>query len=402
MSVRGGATTATAFTVGFPRMHKETGERRVFLPEFVDAVSRLGVTVLLEEGYGDELQIPPEEYLGTEAERRVRFVSREESFAARLVIVLRSPEREEFALLKSGSCLLSMLHFPTRSWRVTELSERGVNAVAMDQIVDDQGRRLVENLDAVAWNGVETAFDVLSENLPGLTRTDDQPVSVVVMGTGAIGQQAVNAAVKYGSLDRRMMLMAAGHPGVICMSLGRSVTGNASAMERVLSGCDILVDATQRRDASRPVVPNSWISWLPRHAVVADLCVDPYLLADTPPVVRAIEGIPRGNLDHYVFAPDDPEWNATIPASIPTAHRRHVVSCYSWPGIHPQMCMRHYARQLLPVVQSLILYGYDGLSERGDLLQRAVYRGSLMAYVAANTPRERISRTVSTGIGGEE
>ena len=389
-------------TVGLPRMHKEAGERRVFSPEFIGSVAKLGVAVLLEEGYGDELQIPRKSYTAHPGPARVEVAGRRETFAADLVIVLRSPERAEFDFLHAGSCLLSMLHFPTRSWRVAELTARGVKAVAMDQITDDEGRRLVENLGAVAWNGVEAAFDVLSRTLPGLRREDGQPLSVLVLGTGAIGRLAVDAAVKFGSTDRRMLLMAEGHPGVTCTSVGRSVTGNARAMERLLASCDILVDATQRSDASRPVIPNGWLSVLPSHAVIADLAVDPYLLDDEPPVVRAIEGIPRGDLDHYVFSSDDPDWNATIPSSVAANNRRHVVSCYSWPGIHPKCCMRHYARQLLPIVETLVRTGYERLSVEGDFIQRAAYRGTLRSYLERNTPRERTSRTVSVGTGGDE
>ena len=374
-------------------MHKEPGERRVFLPDFVRSVSLFGAEVLLENGYGDELGIPRGEY--ESAGPRVRYVDQRSTFHADLVVVLRSPERDEFDLLRTGSVLLSMLHFPTRSWRVATLSGRGVGAVAIDQVTDDDGRRLVENLRAVAWNGIETAFDVLESTLPGLRTTTGDPLRVVVLGTGEIGRHAVDAAVKSGSLTRRARLMAEGHPGVVCTSLGRTVTGNRSAMESMLRQCDVLVDATQRADASRPVIPNAWLAWLPTHAVVADLSVDPYLPEDNLPVVRAIEGIPRGNLDKYIFLPDDPGWTMTIPDGIPTANRRRVVSCYSWPGVHPRECMEHYGRQLLPLVRSLVDHGYGGLSLDGDSANRAAYRGSLRAYLGGSTPRDSMSRTNS-------
>lgn len=39
--------------VGLPRMHKEAGERRDFLPEFVSFLSRAGFgDIVVEEGYG--------------------------------------------------------------------------------------------------------------------------------------------------------------------------------------------------------------------------------------------------------------------------------------------------------------------------------------------------------------
>jgi alanine dehydrogenase len=39
-------------TIGFPRMLKEPGEKRVFLPQFIHYLSELGFNVLVEEDYG--------------------------------------------------------------------------------------------------------------------------------------------------------------------------------------------------------------------------------------------------------------------------------------------------------------------------------------------------------------
>jgi alanine dehydrogenase len=42
--------------------------------------------------------------------------------------------------------------------------------------------------------------------------------------------------------------------------------------------------------------------------VILDLSVDPYDFTVSPPEVKGIEGIPEGNLDQYIFAPDDPAY----------------------------------------------------------------------------------------------
>jgi alanine dehydrogenase len=371
-------------TVGLPRMHKEEGERRVFLPEFVLSLRRLGAGALLEEGYGSELGIAPEEYLSPSSDGTLGsavFCSREESFRADIVLLLRAPERPEFDYLGPESCLFSMLHFPTRSWRVNRLSAAGGRAIAMDQIVDDSGRRLVENLEAVAWNGLEAAFDLLGGTLPGLVRPDGGAVRSTILGTGVIGRLAADAACKYGRRSRNEQMIAVGHPGAIAVCLGRSATAREQTLRGVLRDTDVLVDATQRRDPSLPVVPNTFLSELPEHAVIADLSVDPYLLEDSPPVVRGIEGIPRGSLDKYRFSPEDSEWGATVPEGIPSEVRRPVASCYSWPGIHPRECMEHYGHQLYPLIERLISLGYDNLSDEGDYYTRALYRGSLAGFL---------------------
>jgi alanine dehydrogenase len=97
-------------------------------------------------------------------------------------------------------------------------------------------------------------------------------------------------------------------------------------------------------------------------------------------VVRGIEGIPQGNLNQYIFLPQDPNWDNTVPSAVPSKYRRATVSCYSWPGIHPEASMQHYARQLEPLMHVLLKTGYDGLSMEGDYFERALFRASLKGW----------------------
>jgi alanine dehydrogenase len=263
---------------------------------------------------------------------------------------------------------------------VGALQDRDIHAISMDSIENDNNVRLVENMKAVAWNGLESAFDVLEKRWQGLVRPDGKPLQVLILGTGMVGKHAVDAATKFGSVERNADHMEAGGSGVIAQVVGRNISANAEIMRELFSQADVLVDATQRRDTSKPVVPNAWIGWLPEHAVITDLAVDPYTLAATPPVVRGVEGIPQGSLDKYVFDPDDPEWEETVPDSIPSQHRRAVVSCYSWPGIHPEASMRHYGQQMEPLLEVLMEKGYQRLSLEGSYFERALYRGTLKAW----------------------
>ncbi len=307
--------------------------------------------------------------------------SREQAFQQDVVLVLRSPLREEFSLLKRGSCLISMLHYPTRPLRVQILKDLGIKAISLDSIVNAQNIRLVENMKAVAWNGLEAAFDVLEKRWPGLVRPDKEPIQVLIFGTGMVGKHAVDAATKLGNVERNSQHIQNGGPGSMANSVGRNTNQNLLLIEKLMRQCDILVDASQRRDPSQPLLPNERLSWLPDHAVVADLAVDPYTLDATPPVVRGVEGIPQGNLDKYIFYPDDPDWDNTVPREIPSMNRRSVVSCYSWPGVHPEACMRHYAVQLEPLMKVLLTVGYDNLSLQGDNFGQALCRASLETWL---------------------
>ena len=366
-------------SIGFPRMRQEAGEKRVFLPEFIHHLVGLGVQVYIEEGYGSRSGFSFEDY--KRANPNVHMCSREEAFQKDVSMILRSPKPDEFHLLRRGTTLIAMLHYPTRPIRVARLKKLGVNAISLDSIVNDDNIRLVENMKAVAWNGLEAAFDWLEKCWPGLFGPEQRPIQALIIGTGMVGKHAVEAATKLGNIERNNDHIASSGPGVVTLSVGRNLSSNACSMELILRQTDILVDATQRRDSSKPVVPNDWIAWLPEHAVIVDLAVDPYTLDASPPVVRGIEGIPQGNLDQYLFPANDPRWDDLVPERVPSHHRRTAVTCYSWPGVHPEACMQHYAHQLEPLMFHLCNKGYDGISLHGDYLERALYRGTLKAWL---------------------
>jgi len=365
-------------TVGFPRMHLEPGERRDFLPPLVGLVAGLGAEVFVESGIGSGMGYADTDYASISP--RVQVADEATVYAQDVVIALRAPEGH-YRQLRRGAILVSMLHFPTRPARVNLLTELGIDAVSLDTIVDDEGRRLVENLRSVAWNGIGSAFQALERRWPALLVRGRPPVRVTVMGAGTIGKHAVEFATKYGDDARNEAFMRLGLAGVEVAAAGRNLTRDPEYLRARLTMTDILVDATQRRDPSVPLVPNAWIGLMPRHAVICDLVVDPYLLDHDPVVVRGIEGIPQGNLDQWEFGPEDPAWDR-LPPGVPTEERRTVVSCYSWPGVRPEPCMHVYGSQIAPILEAIIRAGGVAGLERTTTYGRAAWRASLRAWHA--------------------
>lgn len=365
-------------TFGLPRMHKEAGERRDFLPALVQALTSLGIAVAVEDGIGAGMGLSEDDY--TSISPLVRVVSNDEAFDQSIVLTLRAPEGR-YEAMRRGASLIAMLHFPTRPARIRLLEALGIDAISLDGIADDQGRRLVENCRAVAWNGLEAAFDALVTTYERMTDPYRGPIRVTIMGAGAIGKHAVEAATKFGSQERQDRYLSMNLPGVEVVTIGRNLTGRAGYLRDRLAATDVLVDATQRSDPSTRIVPNAWLALMPPHAVICDLVVDPYLLDADPPTVRAIEGIPQGNLDRFIFAPHDPDWDATVPDGVPSAERRTVVSCYSWPGVHPKSCMELYGVQLDPLLRTIVACGGTaGIRPDGDFHERALFRASLRAW----------------------
>jgi alanine dehydrogenase len=367
--------------VGLPQMYKEPGERRDFLPSFVAWLDKQGAEVVLEHGYGSEMGYSEKDYF--KYAPGIRFAPHKETYRQDYVLVLRYPTDDEVRLMNPGSCLISMLHYPTRPDRVEFLKSRELEGISLDSLKDDSGRRIVENLQSVAWNGVEAAFKTLAQvypDPPGFDSKEREPIHVTLLGAGAVGSHVVRAAIRYGNDAVRNKLAAVGVPGVSVTVVDFDLTEREEFITGVLSDTDILVDATQRPDPTRPVIPNRWIGCMPPHAVLLDLSVDPYNCAIDPFYVKGIEGMPQGNLDKYVFPPDDPVYDE-LPDCIATENRRYAVSCYSWPGIYPKECMEGYGRQLRPVMHVLIERGgIKNINPTGRFFERAIARAQLSRW----------------------
>jgi alanine dehydrogenase len=362
-------------------MHAEPGEKRDFLPEFVAGLVKNGADVVLERGYGTQMGFSEEDYL--KLEPSAVFTTHDQVYQQDIILLIRYPSDDEIKMMSPGACLMTMLHYPTRPDRVEFLCGLDIEAISLDSIKDDSGRRVVENLHAVAWNGLEVSFETLrlTYPAPGFDDPTRGPIHVTQLGSGAVGVHVMQAAIRYGNIAKWQAHAARGIPGVQVSVVDFDSTPFENVMRPILAHTDILVDATQRIDPTRPVIPNDWVGYLPDHAVLVDLSVDPYDCRTYPNFTKGIEGIPQGNLDQYVFAPDDRAYDS-IPECISTIHRRYAVSCYSWPGIHPKECMQVYGYQLQPLMRKLIEKGgVDNINPSGSFFERAIGRAKLSTWL---------------------
>ncbi len=136
-----------------------------------------------------------------------------------------------------------------------------------------------------------------------------------------------------------------------------------------------MVDATAARPGNRD--PTIGFLRFRDTAVITDGVI---IVIESERHRRSIEGIPQGDLDKYIFYPDDPEWEDSVPAGIPSMHRRVTATCYSWPGVHPEACMELYGRQLEPLLPTLLTRPYADLSLSGDFFERALARAKLPEF----------------------
>ncbi len=110
--------------------------------------------------------------------------------------------------------------------RVTLLESLGIEAVALDMITGDDGRRLVQNLRDVARNGLACAFDALERRWPPLLSPSRPAVSVTVLGAGGVGKHAIEWATRAGDEVRNARFMRDGLPGVEVVVVEQNLAGN--------------------------------------------------------------------------------------------------------------------------------------------------------------------------------
>jgi alanine dehydrogenase len=358
-------------TVGLPRMHKERGERRAFLPGLVAFLERAGASaIVLEDDYGAGVGIEPDAYRA--ASRLVRFGTLEEALDQDVVVVLRCPDEASIRRMRPGSVFVSMLHLESRPERLALFERLGTHGLSLDAIVDENGSRLVENLEAVGWNGVGEAFREIARIHEDFAHPSRRPFRVTCLGAGRVAGHAVRAATRYGDPALREEMVARNVPGVEVTVVDFDLTWHEDYMLQRLEGTDLLIDATMRRDVTLPVVPNGWIAALPEDAVLLDLTADPYDFSVDPPRTKAIEGMPHGDLDRWLFDAADVAWDA-LDRRVPTVNRRTALSCYSWPGLQPRSCMERYGAQLEPILGLVLAKPVERWDpEHGTHLERAI------------------------------
>ena len=247
-------------------------------------------------------------------------------------------------------------------------------------MTDDLGRRLVEYLEAVAWNGVRLAFVEVARTHPFFAHPSRRPLHVTCLGAGAVGGHAVRAATRYGDPGLREELAAKDVPGWVTV-VDFDLTRHEDYLLSRLEGDR---PADRRDPAPRPNPP--------RRAQPVDRRASrgrgdpgprggPLRLPRRSTPDQGHRGHPPGNLDRYVFPVGDPAWDE-LDHGIDTRERRLALSCYAWPGIDPIDCMQVYGRQIEPVLAVALRRPVQDLDPGSpDLYERAVARAELRRWL---------------------
>lgn len=365
-------------TIGFPRMLSdiEKGEKRDFLPDLMGYFKKIpDVEVYLENNYGEGMGLCENDYL--KLNPNIKFVDHETIYKKDMVIVLKSPTKEEIYSMKKGAVLMSMMHFETRPTRNTYLLDQKLEVYSMDSMADDKGNRMLVNYNGTSRSAVKTGFYELQKRMKNFYSKKRGPIKATIIGMGGVGLNAARAFEEFS--DKEFLYNNEEVLGVTVTMLPRGITKDLDYMKEIMKETDIFVDATKRPDTSISIIPNSLLAHAPAHMVIVDISADPYNEKVDPILIKAIEGIPTGSLNKYVFEIDE---YAGIPDNIDSTNKRVVVSCSGWPGVDPINCMEVYNDQIKGYIKELLTKDTNLLDIKSEeIYERSLVRSSLKYFL---------------------
>ncbi|WP_431804671.1 Re/Si-specific NAD(P)(+) transhydrogenase subunit alpha [Microbacterium sp. bgisy203] len=184
---------------------EQPGENRVAAsPMTLTKLRGLGYDVVVERGAGIRSSFPDDAYVDAGA----AIVTREDAWAADIVLKVNAPTDAEIALLHEGSVLIGILSPALRPELLERLASRGVTALAMDAVPRISRAQSMDVLSSMAnisgYRAVVEAANEFGRFFTGQVTAAGKvpPAKVLVAGAGVAGLAAIGAASSLGAIVR--------------------------------------------------------------------------------------------------------------------------------------------------------------------------------------------------------
>jgi proton-translocating NAD(P)+ transhydrogenase subunit alpha len=195
--------------IGVPKETVE-GERRVALvPEVVRKLTGQELEVLVEKGAGSGALIPDAEY----EDAGGKLV--DDVWDADVVVKVAPPTDAEIGRLKSGSVLIGFLQPLTNGDGIKAIAQTGATSFALESVPRISRAQSMDALSSQAniggYRGVLIAAQELDRFFPMLMTAAGtiRPATVLVLGAGVAGLQAIATARRLGAVVQGFDVRAA-------------------------------------------------------------------------------------------------------------------------------------------------------------------------------------------------
>ncbi|MFO7628235.1 MAG: alanine dehydrogenase, partial [Prochlorococcaceae cyanobacterium] len=199
--------SAPMASIGVPTEIKRDERRVALTPDGVRELVGQGMEVRVQAGAGLGADIDDQDF----AEAGARLLTREEAWAAHLVVKVKEPQPEEFPYLRSDLVLFTYLHLAAYPDVGRALLEAGTTAVAYETVqLEDGSLPLLAPMSEIAGRLAAQVGAHLLERPQGGRGvliggcTGVRPARVVVLGAGSVGWNAARIAA---AMDAEVLLL---------------------------------------------------------------------------------------------------------------------------------------------------------------------------------------------------
>jgi alanine dehydrogenase len=327
--------------IGVPREIKSQENRVALLPAAAYQLKQRGHTVLVERGAGAGSGYADAEYSGAGAE----IVDGHADVFARseMIVKVKEPLKEEFALLRRGQILFTYLHLAADRALTEALQASGVTAIAYETVEVNRRLPLLEPMSEIAGRMSVVAGGyflakhcggkgVLLGGVPGVL-----PGRVVVLGGGTAGVNAARMATGLGAdvtilevdIERMRFLD-------ITMHAAHTLYSSPAHLMELLPNVDLLIGAVLVPGARAPkLVSRAMLRSMKPGSVFVDIAIDQGGCAETSrPTTHDAPTFVEEGIIHYCVANMPGAYARTATQALTNVTSRYVeaLADYGVPG----------------------------------------------------------------------
>ncbi len=354
---------------------KETaaGERRVALvPEVIGRLTKDGIDVVVEAGAGETAFHADAGY----QEKGARIVDRGAAYQADVVVKVQPPSDDEIALLRQGGVLISFLAPLDTPEVAGKLAAQGVTALSMELVPRISRAQRMDALSAMSSLGGYKAVLVAAAELPKffplLTTAAGtvRPASVLVLGAGVAGLQAIATARRLGARVWGYDIRDAVREEV--QSLGAKFVELELEVDDMqdAGGYAKALMAEKARRQTELLVPQ-----IAQSDVIISTALIPGREAPTLITQEAVEAMTPGSVIIDMAAPNGGNCVLTAPGETVVHHGVQIIGSLNLPATMPVHASQLYARTVLAMIQEFA--GEDGFSIN---FEDEIFKGACIAH----------------------
>ena len=272
--------SAPMASIGVPKEIKLDEQRVALTPDAVRELVTHGLEVKIESGAGAGAGIGDDAFRNAGAQ----LVSRDEAWAAHLVVKVKEPQPEEFGFLRNDMVLFTYLHLAAYPDVGAALLKAGTAAMGYETVqLEDGSLPLLAPMSEIAGRLAAQVGAHLLEKPHGGRGilmggcTGVQPARVVVLGAGNAGWNAARTAA---AMDAEVLLLDRSPQRLRSLEADRrgrltSVVSSRGLIERLVPTADLVIGAVLTPGGRAPtLVDEDLVQAMRPGSVIVDVAID--------------------------------------------------------------------------------------------------------------------------------